>query len=107
MRHPAAGEAPDDRLHGLDVVERYGRRRRELDQVAQLERGATVDELGEASVLLPAGTVDCAPERVSSCLQRLHDCWARRVRLAALAELHVARVLELRPETAERLALQL
>src|SRR6266511_3773509 len=70
--HPAAREASDDRRGRLDLVE--GNRivdGPELEQVAERVRSGGF-------------------------LQRLHDGGTRRVRLAALAELHVAGVLELR-----------
>jgi hypothetical protein len=90
MRHRAAREAPDDRRGRLDLCQR--RRlavRRQLEQVAQLERLPLVHERGEA-VVVPAA------QRVRRLLQRLDDRRARRVRLAALPKLDVARVLELR-----------
>ena len=46
VRHAAAREAPQDRLRGLDLLERDRLcRGHELEQVAQLERLALVDEL--------------------------------------------------------------
>ena len=57
----------------------------------------SVDEAGEAFVRLPTGTVDGAAQRVRGRLQCLHDRRTRRVRLATLAELHVAGILELVP----------
>src|SRR6266511_5218929 len=97
--HPAAREASDDRRGRLDLVE--GNRivdGPELEQVAQLERGAIVHQCRETLVERPAAAVHGFAERVRSggFLQRLHDGGTRRVRLAALAELHVAGVLELR-----------
>ena len=87
MRHGAAGEAPHDRLRRLDVVDRSRSSLRKLEQIAELERRAAVDEVGEPLVV-------ATPECMRGLLQRVDDGRARRVRLAALAELHVARVLE-------------
>ena len=76
VRHAAAREAAHDRLCRLDLVERdrLGRRH-ELEQVAQLERLAPVDERGEALVRVPAARRHrarsvCAARR---CLQRVDD----------------------------------
>ena len=69
----------------------------ELEQVAQLERLALVDELRKPLVVVPAGAVDRRAELVGgSPLQRGDDLRVRRMALAALAELHVPGVLELR-----------
>ena len=55
VRHAAAGEAPEDLLDGLHLVEWHRRAGgNELEQVARLERAAAVDEGGEALVLLQA-----------------------------------------------------
>src|SRR5207253_4802118 len=84
-------------------------------------RLAPVDELGEPRVVVPAVTRHGLPERVRGSLvrglhrrlQRLEHVRVRLVRLAALAELHVARILEPRPlrgpglGAAERLGLEL
>ena len=99
VRHAAAREAAQDRLDRLDLVERHGRAcRDELEQVARLERRATVDERGEAAVLLgAAAAVDRPAERVRGRhrLQRLDHLGRRRVRLAAGPVLDVAGALEL------------
>ena len=89
VRHRAAREAADDRLDRLDLVERHGLHGgHELEQVAQLHRLAAVHELGEACVVARAA--------VRAACERRDDVRVRRVRLAALAELDVAGVLELR-----------
>ena len=99
VRHAAAREAAQDRLDRLDLVERHGRAcGDELEQVARLERRATVDERGEAAVLLgAAAAVDRPAERVRGRhrLQRLGHLGRRRVRLAAGPVLDVAGALEL------------
>jgi hypothetical protein len=89
VRHRASREATDDRFGGLDVFDRDAGGASELQQVAQLQGRAAVDELGKAVVVTAA-------ESVRSFLQGVDDGWTRRMRLSALAELDVAGVVELR-----------
>ena len=116
MRHRAAGEAPDDRVDGLDLVERHRLRRLDgLEQVARLERRPAVDEPGEPLVEIEPLALHRLDERMGgrdALLERLDDVGVGRMRLAALAELVEAGVLErgLRRgrggESVERLALE-
>ena len=116
VRHRAAREPADDRVDRLDLVERRGLGRVDgLEQVARLERGPSVDEPGEALVEVEALALHGLDERVcggDALLQRLDDLGVGRVRLAALAELVEAGVLELGlvgtggREAVERLALE-
>ena len=99
VRHAATRETAQDRLDRLNLVERHGRAcGDELEQVARLERHATVDERREAAVLLgAAAAVDRPAERVRGRhrLQRLGHLGRRCVRLAAGPVLDVAGALEL------------
>ena len=122
MRHAARREALHDRLGRLDLLERDRLRgRAQLEQVAHLHRLAPVDEIREVGVTLPA----VRPHGAAKCMRGAHVVAARcrlqslehvgvgLVRLAALAELEVARVLEAGTRTGggagtrDRLLLQL
>ena len=107
--HAAGGEAPHDRLRGLDLLERNRNvRRDELQQIAHLHRLAAVDERCEPLVRVPASRPCRASERVRG----VDDVGVRRVRLSALAELDVAGILQPRPRRSggaralDRLALE-
>ena len=116
VRHRAAGEAPHDRVDGLDLVERDGVTDRDgLEQVAGLEGRPLVHERGEPLVEVEALALHRLDEGVRgrhALLQRVDDVRVGRVGLAALAELVEAGVLErdllrlARGEPLERLALQ-
>ena len=107
VRHGTAGEPADDGLGRLDLVQRYrSSRGNELEQIARLERSTVVDERGEAVVEVGATVAHRGSQRVRArhrLLQRRHDVRVGRVRLAALAELDVPRVLELRSRSVRRL----
>ena len=116
MRHRAAGEAPHDRVDGLDLVDRDGVTDRDgLEQVAGLEGRSLVHERGEPLVEVETLALHRLDEGVRgrhALLQRVDDFRVGRVGLAALAELVEAGVLErdllrlARGEPLERLALQ-
>ena len=102
VRHAAAREALHDRLDGLDLFQwdRLGGGH-ELEQVARLERRAAVDDPREPLVVGPVAAL-------RGRLQRVDDRRRRGVRLAALAPLHVAGILERgRVGARERLLLEL
>ena len=97
-RHRSAREAAHDVGDRLDLVDRHWRPGGdELEQVARLERRAVVDERGEALVEIPAAVRHGLAQvvRRPDLVDRRDDVRRDRVRLAALAELHVAGVLEL------------
>ncbi len=100
VRHRAAREAADDRVDPLDLIERKRLGDRdELEEVARLERGSPVDELGEPVVEVLALALHRLHQRVrggDARLQRVDDVGVGRMRLSALAELVEARVLDLR-----------
>src|SRR5204862_6399162 len=101
VRHRASREAAHDRLGGFDLVDRDRAIARGHQEVAQLQRRASVDERSEAVVV-------AASKGVRGLLQGVDDWRARGIRLAALSELDVAGVLELgRATPLEDLALQL
>jgi len=90
VRHAAGGETQNDRFRRLHLVERHRVGGREVEQVAQLHRRPAVDEGGEAVVRLPTVLPDGEPQ---SMCRVYHGC-VGLVRLAALPELDVARVLQ-------------
>ena len=116
VRHRAAREPAHDRLHRLDLVERQRLGRGdELEKVARLDRRPLVDERGEALVEVVPLALHGLHERVrrgDAVGERRDDVRVGAVRLAALAELVEARVLELRllgdarGEPAERVPLE-